>query len=82
MACNLLNPERVVIGSDLRLAGEMLLAPARDELARRVLGATEAAVELVPGELGSGAAVQGALALVLLDTEEHIAARVLRGSGT
>jgi predicted NBD/HSP70 family sugar kinase len=80
MACNVLNPERVVIGSDMRLAGDLLLEPAREELRRRVLGATEAAVELVAGELGSAAAVQGALALVLLATEEHIAARVPRGS--
>jgi predicted NBD/HSP70 family sugar kinase len=80
MACNLLNPQRVIIGSDLRLAGDLLLAPARDELSRRTLGATEAAVEIVPGELGAAAEVQGALALVLLATDEHIAERVLHAS--
>ena len=78
MACNLLNPRRVIIGGELRLAGDLLLGPAREELARRTLAATTASTELVPGALGPGAEVHGALALVLLAADEHIAARVMR----
>ncbi len=79
MACNLLNPQRVIVGGDLRRAGELLLGPARDALARHALAGTASSTDLVAGELGSAAEVHGALALVLLATDEHISARVVRG---
>src|SRR4029453_6564401 len=47
-ACNLLNPQRVIIGGELRLAGDLLLAPIRSALERRTLGAVLSSTELVP----------------------------------
>lgn len=62
--CNLINPERLVIGGILGGAGELLLGPLRD----RVLEATRALspkpVDVVPSELGEWAEVLGAMALV------------------
>ena len=75
-ACNLLNPQRVIIGGELRLAGDLLLASIRSALERRTLGAVVSSTELIPAELGAAAEVRGALTLVLLATDDHLAARV------
>jgi glucokinase len=58
-------PDRVVIGGGVATAGELLLGPIRDELARRVRTTALDRVELVTAELGPlagaiGAAVHGA----------------------
>jgi predicted NBD/HSP70 family sugar kinase len=63
--CNLLNPERVVVGGVLGLAGELLLAPLRDSFLRYAVRAAAESVEIVPGQLGERAEVLGALALAL-----------------
>jgi predicted NBD/HSP70 family sugar kinase len=69
-ACNLLAPERVVVGGELAQAGELLLAPLRAALARAAIGSMRA-VPVVPGVLGERAEVLGAVALVLRDSERH-----------
>jgi len=61
----LLTPDRVVIGGGVAAAGEILFAPIRAELDRRVRMTGTASVELVPAELGIwagaiGAAIHGA----------------------
>jgi glucokinase len=58
-------PDRVVIGGGIAAAGELLLAPIRAELARRVKTTSLEPVEVVLAELGTwagsiGAAVHGA----------------------
>jgi glucokinase len=58
-------PDRVVIGGGVAAAGELLLGPIREELARRVHVTSLRQVELVTAELGTwagaiGAAVHGA----------------------
>ncbi len=58
-------PDRVVLGGGVAAAGELLFAPIRAEIARRVTTTAVDAVELVPAELGTwagsiGAAVHGA----------------------
>src|SRR6201991_2807731 len=63
--CNLFNPQRVVVGGDLGAAGELLLAPLRDSLARGAIRSAAEDVEVVQGELGERAEVLGAVALVL-----------------
>src|SRR5262249_33891580 len=63
--CNLLNPQRVVVGGVLALAGELLLAPLRDSFLRYAVRAAAESVEIVPGQLGDRAEVLGALALAL-----------------
>jgi predicted NBD/HSP70 family sugar kinase/biotin operon repressor len=65
--CNLLNPQRVVVGGELSAAGDVLLAPLQDSLNRYAIPTAAAAVEVVTGELGKRAEVMGALALVLSD---------------
>lgn len=63
--CNLLNPERIVVGGELGAAGELLLGPLRDALRRAAIPSAAADAEVVQGQLGERAEVLGAVALVL-----------------
>lgn len=63
--CNLLNPSRVVLGGELAEAGELVLAPIRDSVARYAIPSAARQLAVVPGTLGGRAEVLGALALVL-----------------
>jgi predicted NBD/HSP70 family sugar kinase len=72
-ACNLLGPERVVVGGELAQAGELLLAPLRAALGRAAIGAMRE-VPVVAGVLGERAEVLGAVALVLRAPERFAAA--------
>jgi glucokinase len=58
-------PDRIVIGGGIAAAGDLLLDPIRDEIARRVTTTSIEEVRLVTAELGTwagaiGAAVHGA----------------------
>lgn len=63
--CNLLNPSRVVLGGDLADAGDLVLDPIRDSVARYAIPSAARQLSVLPGALGSRAEVLGALALVL-----------------
>jgi predicted NBD/HSP70 family sugar kinase len=63
--CNLLNPERLVIGGELALAGDLLLGPLREVLARYAVPSAVRSLEVRVAELGSRAQVLGAVALGL-----------------
>jgi predicted NBD/HSP70 family sugar kinase len=63
--CNLVNPERVVVGGLLASAGDLLLDPMRESVRRFGVDSATAGVEIVPSEFGERAGVVGALALVL-----------------
>ncbi|MGI5348244.1 ROK family transcriptional regulator [Streptomyces sp. CA-250714] len=63
--CNLLNPSRVVLGGDLAEAGDLVLGPVRDSVARYAIPSAARQLKVLPGELDSRAEVLGALALVL-----------------
>ncbi|WP_184572940.1 ROK family transcriptional regulator [Streptomyces zagrosensis] len=63
--CNLLNPSRVVLGGDLADAGDLVLDPIRDSVARYAIPSAARQLSVMPGALGSRAEVLGALALVL-----------------
>jgi len=63
--CNLLDPERIVVGGELGRSGELLLGPMRREVERAVLAGTTFAPEIVQGQLGPGAAAMGAVALAV-----------------
>jgi predicted NBD/HSP70 family sugar kinase len=67
--CNLLNPERIVVGGELSRAGEALLAPMRDSIRRYALSLVRD-VEVVPAalDLGGRAGAVGGAALVLSET--------------
>lgn len=66
---NTLNPQLVVVGGELAAAGEILVAPLREEALRHTAQNTIAPVEVVLGELGPQAEVMGALTLALQSTE-------------
>lgn len=63
--CNLLNPSRVVLGGDLAEAGDLVLNPVRDSVARYAIPSAARRLNVLPGALGDRAEVLGALALVL-----------------
>jgi predicted NBD/HSP70 family sugar kinase len=63
--CNLLNPQRVIVGGDLAAAGDFLLAPLAEALRRGAIRSAADDVSVLEGELGDRAEVLGAVALVL-----------------
>ena len=56
----LLGPERVVVGGGVSEAGDLLLAPVRAEVARRVFAAPIDRIPIVQAALGSRAGAIGA----------------------
>jgi len=66
----LLNPEMVVLGGVVaRLAGEDLLQPLREEVARLAMDVPSQGVHIVLGSLGETSVVVGAIALALKSLE-------------
>ncbi|WP_254886146.1 ROK family transcriptional regulator [Streptomyces sp. NA02950] len=63
--CNLINPSRMVLGGQLAEAGELVLAPIRESVARYAIPSAARQLSVMPGALGGRAEVLGALALVL-----------------
>jgi predicted NBD/HSP70 family sugar kinase/biotin operon repressor len=74
--CNLVNPERIVVGGSMGRAGDLLLDPLRESVNLRAIPSAAEDVEIVPGELGERAELLGAVALVLQE------ARLARGGRT
>jgi predicted NBD/HSP70 family sugar kinase len=73
---NLFSPEMVVIGGDLGEAGDLMLDPLREAVRRNALPAAAEDLKVVAGELGERANLLGALALVLMQSEHEVAARI------
>ncbi|SDZ50879.1 Sugar kinase of the NBD/HSP70 family, may contain an N-terminal HTH domain [Herbiconiux ginsengi] len=67
--CNLLDPDRIIIGGELAETGEILIAPLRHALERSALGGTTEAPEVTRSLLGDRSELMGALALAI----EHVA---------
>lgn len=63
--CNIVDPERIVVGGELAKAGELLLGPLRHSLERSVIVAPDAMPELVPSQHGARADVLGAVAFAI-----------------
>jgi predicted NBD/HSP70 family sugar kinase len=59
--CNLLAPERIVVGGELARAGELFLGPLRHSLERSVVMGVDRVADVVQGQLGDRAELQGAL---------------------
>jgi len=71
--CNIVNPETVVIGGDMALAGDVLLDPVREVVRRNAIPSAAADTEIVAGVLGERAEMLGALALVMHESERFSA---------
>lgn len=66
---NLFDPQRIVIGGELALVGETLLAPLRHALERSVLIGDTGVPEVVPATHGERAELLGALGLAIESME-------------
>jgi glucokinase len=62
---NILNPEVVVVGGGVIAAGDLLLEPARGEVAARALSPSRELVRIVPARFGAESGMLGAAALAL-----------------
>jgi predicted NBD/HSP70 family sugar kinase len=71
--CNLINPELIVVGGELSLAGDLLLDPMREVVWRSAIRSAAETTRIVPGVLGERAELLGALALVLGDSDRFVA---------
>jgi predicted NBD/HSP70 family sugar kinase len=71
--CNLINPERVVIGGLLSRTGEVLLHPMRESIRRHVLQAAAETLDVRPAVLVERAELLGSLALALQGSSERTA---------
>jgi len=63
--CNLINPERVIIGGLLSRGGDLLLQPIRDSIRRHAVQAAAERVEVLPAVFIERAELMGSLALAL-----------------
>jgi predicted NBD/HSP70 family sugar kinase/biotin operon repressor len=63
--CNLINPERVIVGGLLSRAGEVLLQPLRESISRHAVQAAAEKVEVMQAVFIERAELLGALALAL-----------------
>jgi predicted NBD/HSP70 family sugar kinase/DNA-binding CsgD family transcriptional regulator len=63
--CNLLSPQRVVVGGVLAQAGEVILGPLRETVSQRAVPAAARAAEIVPSTLGERSEMIGAICLAL-----------------
>jgi predicted NBD/HSP70 family sugar kinase len=63
--CNLINPERIVVGGLLSRAGDLLLQPIRDSIRRYTVLAAAESVDVVPATFVERAELLGALALII-----------------
>lgn len=63
--CNLINPERIVVGGLLSRAGDLLLQPIRESIRRYTVLAAAECVDVVPATFVERAELLGALALTI-----------------
>jgi predicted NBD/HSP70 family sugar kinase/biotin operon repressor len=74
--CNLLNPERIVVGGGMgNAAADLLLDPLREAVQLRAIASAADDVEVVPSRLGDRAELLGAVALVLREARPAHAGR-------
>jgi predicted NBD/HSP70 family sugar kinase len=70
--CNLVNPERIVVGGSVGTAGDLVLEPLRESVRLRAIQSAAEDLEVVPGELGERAELLGAVALVLHEASPEV----------
>ncbi|HEY3501533.1 MAG TPA: ROK family transcriptional regulator [Actinocatenispora sp.] len=73
--CNLINPRTAIIGGDLAGAGDLLIGPLRESVARYAIPSAARQLRVVPGTLGDRAEVLGALACAMAETDHAVVVR-------
>ena len=68
--CNLINPERVIIGGLLSRAGDVLMNPLRESIRRHAVQAAAEALDVRPAVFVERAELLGSVALALLGSHE------------
>ena len=79
--CNQFNPERLVVGGELAVGGDLLLDPIRESIRRYAIPAVAEGLTVVAGALGDRAELRGALALVVGQSEQVLSGRVVAAVG-
>lgn len=69
--CNLLNPDRIVIGGGVAGAGKFLFDPLRASVRRHAFDLATRRLKIVPAKFGADAGIIGAAALAFARSEEH-----------
>ena len=72
--CNLINPERVIIGGLLSRAGEVLMGPLRESIRRHAVQAAAEALDVRAAVFVERAELLGSVALALLRSHEWLMA--------
>jgi predicted NBD/HSP70 family sugar kinase len=67
--CNLVNPELVIVGGDLILAGDVLVDAVREGVAESAIAAVGRDVEVVAATLGDHSALLGAVGLAIANAD-------------
>jgi len=67
--CNVFNPELIIVGGEMIVAGDVLVDAVRAGVARAVMPAIRDDAEIVAATLGDRAEMLGAVGLVLEETE-------------
>jgi predicted NBD/HSP70 family sugar kinase len=70
--CNLINPERVIIGGLLSRGGEVLLRPLRESIRRHAIQAAAETVDVRTAVFVERAELLGSVALALLDSYDRL----------
>jgi len=63
--CNLIDPQRVVVGGEMATVGDLFLEPLRTATSRFTLPGSTPTIEILPGELGEECELIGAICLAL-----------------
>jgi predicted NBD/HSP70 family sugar kinase len=75
--CNLINPQRIVVGGELAGAGELLLEPLREAITRAAIPSAAEEAVISAGVLAERAEVLGAVALALRESGRGLRPRRL-----
>jgi predicted NBD/HSP70 family sugar kinase len=67
--CNLVNPELVIVGGDMIVAGDLLVDAVRDGLAQTSIPAVRNDVRVVAATLGDRAELLGAIGLAIAEAD-------------
>jgi predicted NBD/HSP70 family sugar kinase len=70
--CNLINPERVVVGGLLSRTGEVLIHPMRESIRRHAVQAAAETLDVVPAVFVERAELLGSLALALQSSSDRL----------